>query len=514
MPGSVSRQATAPVLPYRMEVAKSSWYWVPIPFQAVPISTTALVNNSYLPAGLVQYMGIPYPGYISGVVPIETQTKDCFLASPSISSRSTVGPSGLYILTSRSQGSSGASAFEASSSRSQGDSFGSVNKCSELYKNLDFEDAIFIPTFCTEDSPTLPHVVGVLQQRSNSSSPVLLQNIRPSTPVAVRSKADSWHIRPEHSAISASKRTTDINLLTPPTSIPQSNRRLSMNLPNGCARPSNQSRSRRTPPASHVLLTPPTSMARSSRISPSTREIAREIMAEQERINKQRGLGSVKSFIPSRAALERNRQKLMDPETSQSTPNWPLSEAKHYGRPIPPYKNCAIFITEIPIQATYADVLGSVRGGKIYACRFEPDEGKFPTRAAKLVFFTRASAEIFMQRNYMVGIFILGKRVRAIWNRIRYDAHPSPHQSRVVNITGPARWVQSKFLKEWFEPRFDYNLDRTVDMPCPREGYATRAWHFACLRAQAEFAKMIVERELSGIFQVEYGVDPCARPWF
>jgi hypothetical protein len=237
-------------------------------------------------------------------------------------------------------------------------------------------------------------------------------------------------------------------------------------------------------------------------------------MTEQERINRQRGLGSVKSFIPSRAALERNRQKLRDPDTSLSNPNRPVSDAKHYGRPIPPHKNCAVFITEIPIQATYADVLGSVRGGKIYACRFEPDEGKFPTRAVKLVFFTRASAELFMQRNYTVGIFILGERVRAIWNRIRYDAHPNPRQSRVVNITGPARWVHSKFLEEWFEPRFDYDLDRTVDMPCPREGYATRAWRFACLRAQAEFAKMIVERELSGIFQVEYGVDPCARPWF
>jgi hypothetical protein len=496
-----------------MEVAKTFWYWVPEPFQVVPLPTTAPVYKSYIPIGLVWYLGIHYPGYISGVAPIETQAEVAFPASSSTSSCSTVSPFRSYILTPPSQGFS-ASPFETAGSRSQDDTFGAVKKCSEWYKNLDFEDAIFIPNFFKDDPRRLPHAVRVLQQRANSSSPVLPQYIRPSTPVVADSRADSWHIGPEHNAISASERTLDINVLTPPTSTPQSNRRLSMNLPNWSARPSNQPRPRQTPPPSYALLTPPSSTARSSRTSQNTQEIAREIMAEQERINRQRGSKGPKSFIPSRAVLERNRQKLIGAETPESSPNRPLGGAKHYGRPIPPHKNCAIFITEIPIQATYADVLGSVRGGKIYACRFEPDTGKFPTRAVKLVFFTRAAAEVFMQRSYLAGVFIRGKRVRAIWNRIRYDAHPSPHQSRVVNITGPARWVGSGFLEEWFEPRFDYDLDHVVDIPCSREGYATRAWHFACLRAQAEFAKMIIERELNDIFKVEYGVDPCARPWF
>lgn len=494
-----------PILLPKMEVAQTSWYWVPVPFQAVPMpTTTPLVYNSYIPVGCLRYLETPYTGYISGRAAIETLSADISWCSPSTWSGSTIGPFGSYILTPSSQSFS-ASHFETSNSRSQDDLLGVVKKHSVWYKNLDFEDAIFIPTFSTE---------GVLRQQAKSSSPALPQYIRPSTPVVVGSRADSWHIRPEHCATSASERSTDISVLTPPTSIPQSNRRLSRNLPNWRGRPSNQSHSRRTPPPTHALLTPPSSTARSNGTSQSTQEIAREIMAEQERINRQRGSGSPKFFIPSRAAVERNRQNLIGPETSRPSPNCLISEAKHYGQHIPPHKNCAIFITEIPIQATYADILGSVRGGKIYACRFEPETGKFPTRAVKLVFFTRASAELFMQRNYLVGIHVLGKRVKAVWNRIRYDAHPNPHQSRVVNITGPAQWVDSGFLEEWFEPRFDYDLDNTVDMPCPREGYSTRAWHFACLRAQAEFAKMIIERELNDIFRVEYGVDPCARPWF
>ena len=491
-----------------------SWYWPPLPFQVVSMQTTpGVAYNSYLPVGFVQYLEIPYPKYISGVASVRIQAKDSFPASPVTPSHSIDSSFRSCILTQPSQGFS-ASPSETPSSAIQDSTFGADNKRTEWYKSLDFEDAIFIPRFCTEDHLMLPHAVGILHQRGNSRSLVLLQHIRPSASVMVWSRADSWHIRPKYGAVSASDHTIDASEPTPPISDPQSNRRLSMNLPDRGTNPSNQLHQIRTPLSSHSLLASPSSTTTSSRTSPNTQEIAREIMAEQERINKQGGLGSVKSFIPSRAALERNHQKVTDLETSQSSPNRPPSEAKHYGRPIPPHKNCAIFITEIPIQATYADILGSVRGGKIYACRFEPDKGKFSTRAVKLVFFTRVSAELFMQRNYLVGIFILGKRVRAIWNRIRYDAHPNPYQSRVINITGPVRWVYSKFLEEWFEPRFDYDLDHTVDMACPREGYATRAWHFACLRAQAEFAKIIVERELSGIFQVEYGVDPCARPWF
>jgi hypothetical protein len=491
-----------------------SWYWAPVPFQVVPMPTPpGVAYNSYLPMRFVQYLEIPYPKYISGAASVRTQTKDGFPASPLTPPCSIDSPFRSYILTQRSQGFS-ASPSETLSSTSQGNTFGAVNGRSKWYKSLDFEDAVFIPSFCTEDPPRLPHAVGILHQRGNSSSSVLPQYIRPTTSVVVWPRVGSWYIRPKYGAVSVSDRTIDVSETTPPISDPQSNRRLSINLPDRSTHPSNQLHQRRTPLPSHTPLTSPSSTATSSRTSPNTQEIAREIMAEQERINKQRGFRSVKSFIPSRAALERNRQKVMDLETSQSSPNRSLGEAKHYGRPIPPHKNCAIFITEIPMQATYADVLGSVRGGKIYACRFEPDKGKFPTRAVKLVFFTRISAELFMQRNYLVGIFILGKRVRAIWNRIRYDAHPNPYQSRVINITGPVRWVYSNFLEEWFEPRFDYDLDHTVDMPCPREGYATRAWHFASLRAQAEFAKIIVEREPSGIFQVEYGVDPCAKPWF
>jgi hypothetical protein len=46
-----------------------------------------------------------------------------------------------------------------------------------------------------------------------------------------------------------------------------------------------------------------------------------------------------------------------------------------------------------------------------------------------------------------------------------------------------------------------------------QKDWKTYVWRFASLRAQAELAKVALEREMGGIFQVEYGADPCEKPW-
>jgi hypothetical protein len=470
--------------------------------------------NSYVPVRLVRYMAIPYPGYVPGIAVIESQEKDVLPASHLISSYSTHGPSGSCPSTPPSQD-SGASAFDRIANMFQGGHSGPMIPDSVWNKNLDFEDEIFIPTFCTGEPPRPSHSAAGLQHQARSSSQVPPQHVRLNNSVITGPKADTWNLSPQHSSMSVSERMIDSSMLTPPTSTPESNCTLSINLPNWRSYPSNQFHSGRTPPRSRALHTPLSSMARSSRTSQEADNIARQIMAELERINARSGSGGPRPFMPSRAVLKRNIPESLSHQTLlQPNPTRSVRDAKYYGRAnLPAHKNCAIYIMGIPAKAGYADVLDSIRGGKIYACLMDPPNAEHLTSAAKLVFFTRASAELFMQRHYRVGIYVLGQRVKAIWNRIRYDAHDKPHQSRVVRISGPASWMDFEFFEKFFKARLEFQEESRSEIPCSHEGHALYEWRFASLRAQAELAYIAIVRELSDIFKVEYGPDPCARPW-
>jgi hypothetical protein len=237
-------------------------------------------------------------------------------------------------------------------------------------------------------------------------------------------------------------------------------------------------------------------------------------MAEQERINKQSGSGTSRLFIPSRLVQERSSPESSSPHTLLLAPTRSTRYSNHYGRSdVPPSQNCAIYVVGIPAEAQYADVLGSIRGGKILICLIDRPNEQHPTAAAKIVFFTRASAELFMQRSCGVGVYILGQRVTAMWNRIHYAAHAKANQSRVVLISGPACWMDFEFFENFFRARFEFQKESRSEMPCSQEGHVVHMWRFASLRAQAELAYIAVERELGGIFKVEYGPDLCARPW-
>ena len=242
--------------------------------------------------------------------------------------------------------------------------------------------------------------------------------------------------------------------------------------------------------------------------------VARKLMAEQERLNKQSSSAPSRVFIPSRLVQERNSPDSIGLYTLPPTPTRSAPDTNHYGRSdISADQNCAIYIVGIPAAAQYSDVLDSIRGGKILVCLIDPPDRQHHTAAAKIVFFTRASAELFMERSRGVGVYILGRRVRAMWNRIFYAAHTKTHQSRVILISGPAHLMDFEIFESFFRERFEYQEESRSEIPCNREGYALYMWKFASLRAQAELAYISIEREWHGIFKVEYGPDTCARLW-
>jgi hypothetical protein len=483
-------------------------------FQVLPLPVApGPVYSSYLQLGLLQYLKIPYPEYLSGRAAMETQTENSSPASSSTSSWSTYCPSVFNMLPEPGED-CGIFALDKFNRRYRYDSFGFVKKRSKCFMNLDFEDAIFIPNFCNYDQAEIPHA-GVLHQQMESSSPVRPQHVRPRTLVTVGCQADVWKLGPQHLTIPVSERPIDIRVLTASTTTPESGRSLSINLPNWRTHSWNQASSWRTPPSSQAPLTPPSSTPeRSSRTPQRADVIARELMAERERINKQSGSGTSRLFIPSRVVQERNSPESLSPHTLPLTPTRLTRYSNHYGRSdVPPNQNCAIYVVGIPAVAQYADVLGSIRGGKILICLIDRPNEQHPTAAAKIVFFTRASAELFMQRSCGIGVYILGQRVTAVWNRIHYAAHAKANQSRVVLISGPACWMDFEFFENFFRARFEFQEESRSEMPRSREGHVVHMWRFASLRAQAELAYIAIERELGGIFKVEYGPDLCARPW-
>jgi hypothetical protein len=262
-------------------------------------------------------------------------------------------------------------------------------------------------------------------------------------------------------------------------------------------------------------------------LSEEVLEIANKITAEQLKIQRQYGPGSIKFFHPSQAVLQKNglattstRQCLLSATKLNSVTTPEGANSIHLesnrlpiGQDVSPEESCSVFVRDIPAGATYADFLGTVKGGKVFICRMDPPNEEFHTQAAKLVFFNRLTALAYLREAAYKGIFVLGQPIRASWNRVRYAPHLQPEQSRVITVTGPENLMSFDYFEQFFSERFQYDLQARFEVPSSIMGKKVHVWQFACLRAQAESAKLAVEREFVGIFQVQWAHDPCCIPW-
>ena len=173
--------------------------------------------------------------------------------------------------------------------------------------------------------------------------------------------------------------------------------------------------------------------------------------------------------------------------------------------------NCSVWITNLPEDVSYAELLASVgRRGRIY-CTFvnRPDGVKFRTAAAKVVFFTPAPAQRLCEDAAHPGFFVGNHRARITRNRIKSrEVSVAGRQCRVLIITGSDDFVNEPTLRAWFDRRIVWQEDGVSEL-MHRPGRRVLEWRFGSYRNQAEMAKLALEKDCPvGLEHVEFGFDP------
>jgi hypothetical protein len=183
---------------------------------------------------------------------------------------------------------------------------------------------------------------------------------------------------------------------------------------------------------------------------------------------------------------------------------------------LPEFLNTAVWIEGIPAAATLRDLLRSIKQcDRIFTAYLNRPNGAHQTSAAKIAFFTRHGAVRFLsQVHTTAGIRILGQKLQARPNRNKYHAHTRWHESRVLRIRGPAKYVNYEFLQAYIASLVVadvldvFEIHNPVDMI---QGVTEMEWTFGSVLAQAAAVKLAIEKEpaLMELLQVRYCPDPC-----
>lgn len=192
---------------------------------------------------------------------------------------------------------------------------------------------------------------------------------------------------------------------------------------------------------------------------------------------------------------------------------------------VPDDMNTAIWITRLPQDITYKELLGAVRNmGRVwstYINRPEPHK-KIYTAAAKLVFFEAIAAQRFLTHCHGPGLVIRGHRATACHNRNKKsEQQTNPHAdtqhslppSRILVITGPPFFVHPPALLKYFTARFHFDIEAIVPV-VEGKSFSVYEWRFASYGSQAEAAFLALNRDtfLGDVgVTVAYGLDPCDR---
>ncbi|KAI0858686.1 hypothetical protein F4860DRAFT_526892 [Xylaria cubensis] len=189
---------------------------------------------------------------------------------------------------------------------------------------------------------------------------------------------------------------------------------------------------------------------------------------------------------------------------------------------IPPEQSTSVWITNLPPNCNYADLLGMVQdAGKVYAAVISPPDDKYITSAAKIVFFDVEGRHRFEARanagQFAVGAYV--PRVRP--NRILTEAQPVGPESRVLHITGPDNIVNQHVLLDYFRRWCAFDIEYVQRWPL-EDRNVTMVWAFASYRCQAERVFAAIRdikaynlhspgRGFWDSVVVRFGRDPCDR---
>ncbi|KAI8633904.1 hypothetical protein F5Y19DRAFT_257226 [Xylariaceae sp. FL1651] len=210
----------------------------------------------------------------------------------------------------------------------------------------------------------------------------------------------------------------------------------------------------------------------------------------------------------------------------------------NYSANIPDEQSTSLWITNLPAECTYAQLLDAVKDcGKIYAAVINPPEAQLHmTSAAKLVFFDVQGKQRLVSR-WERGLFTVGNHTPLVRpNRIRVAAQPDENggpRSRVLVISGPREAMTEAVLCGYFQRLCAFDLQYVKFVGKEQEAHndgdddgerrATMEWAFSSYRCQAERVYNVIrnkkeslkvsveERAAWALVDLRFGRDPCDR---
>ncbi|KAJ4314159.1 hypothetical protein N0V84_009043 [Fusarium piperis] len=184
---------------------------------------------------------------------------------------------------------------------------------------------------------------------------------------------------------------------------------------------------------------------------------------------------------------------------------------------LPLEQNCALWLTNLPPDVTYQQLLAQIRNvGRIWCTVINaPDYDRHNTAAAKVVFFTPIPAQRLLQKSLTQGLEVNGYAVKVTHNRVKYGAQTlTGNASRVLIVTGKTSFVNPESLTEFFKSRFVFEVDEIIELINQgnrhKGGRSVIEYKFGSFRCQAQMGKMALEKDRpEGFEKVDFGPDPC-----
>lgn len=128
--------------------------------------------------------------------------------------------------------------------------------------------------------------------------------------------------------------------------------------------------------------------------------------------------------------------------------------------------NCAVYITNIPVEATPSEVFDYIHSGAVQALHMYPSTDRHLHQAAKLVFAKAESAALLVdQARGPFHCYMGDTRLYVAYNRNGSRAYEGP-ETRVLVIEGPSDLMTYEHWKESFDNACFYLLDRWSYQPC------------------------------------------------
>ncbi|KAK0633808.1 hypothetical protein B0T14DRAFT_415084, partial [Immersiella caudata] len=204
---------------------------------------------------------------------------------------------------------------------------------------------------------------------------------------------------------------------------------------------------------------------------------------------------------------------------------------KNLSARIPEDENCSLFLTGLPPNVTYAQLLALFRQtGRIYATFINPPEFHrgHPTCAAKVTFFSKRAAQEVLRRHgpgrpRHAWLSTRGYKIKVVPHRVKVseplaksanweDDYGGP-PSRVLAVSGPREIVRVPTILKRMRRSCYFNLDQVVVI-ADTEEYCALEIRFASFYGQAQLAffGLCGDIEFQGRGgKVSYGADPCGE---